>query len=324
MPMNAQVKEFNIYVELINNKEDGCSGKLELKLPPNWKASSLTKPFAFTRAGEKANFSFIVNTPVLQQKTYEIKAVATVDGKTYSEGYKLINHRDLDQTVIYYPAVSMIKAIDVKIKPGLHIGYVMGVGDEVPDAVTQLGASMQLLTTEDLSKAKLDKFDAIVIGTRAYAVRQDLNTYNLRLLQYAKNGGHLIVLFQTPEFIPNQMAAYPAELPGNPEEVSEEDSPIKILDAGHRVLSFPNKITAGDFNNWVEQRGSKFFSKWDTHYTPIISTQDIGQLPQSGGWLMAPYGKGYYTYFAYSLHRQLPYGITGAYRIFANLLSYGN
>jgi hypothetical protein len=297
---------------------------LELKLPPNWKASSLTKPFAFTRAGEKANFSFIVNTPVLQAKTYEIKAVATVDGKTYSEGYKLISHRDLDQTVIYYPAVSMIKAIDVKIKPGLHIGYVMGVGDEVPDAVTQLGASMQLLTTEDLSKAKLDKFDAIVIGTRAYAVRQDLNTYNLRLLQYAKNGGHLIVLFQTPEFIPNQMAAYPAELPGNPEEVSEEDSPIKILDAGHRVLSFPNKITAGDFNNWVEQRGSKFFSKWDTHYTPIISTQDIGQLPQSGGWLMAPYGKGYYTYFAYSLHRQLPYGITGAYRIFANLLSYGN
>jgi hypothetical protein len=118
------------------------------------------------------------------------------------------------------------------------------------------------------------------------------------------------------------MAPYPAELPNNPEEVSEEDSPVKILDNNHPVLNFPNKITTVDFDNWVEQRGSKFFSKWDSIYTPIISTNDVGQSPQSGGWLMAPYGRGNYTYFAYSFHRQLPYGVTGAYRILANLLSY--
>ncbi len=133
-----------------------------------------------------------------------------------------------------------------------------------------------------------------------------------------KNGGHLIVLFQTPEFIPERMAPYPAQLPGNSEEVSEENSPVKILDVNHRVLNYPNKITSVDFENWVEQRGSKFFSKWDKTYTPIISTYDVGQSPQSGGWLMAPYGKGHYTYFAYSFHRQLPYGVDGPYRILAN------
>jgi hypothetical protein len=145
----------------------------------------------------------------------------------------------------------------------------------------------------------------------------------MRLLEYAKNGGHLIVLFQTPEFIPDRMAPYPALLPGNSEEVSEENSPVKILDVKHRVLNYPNKITFVDFENWVEQRGSKFFSKWDSSYTPLISTYDVGQSPQSGGWLMAPFGKGHYTYFAYSFHRQLPYGVEGTYRIMANLLSYG-
>jgi len=119
------------------------------------------------------------------------------------------------------------------------------------------------------------------------------------------------------------MAPYPAELPGNSEEVSEENSAIKIFNVHDRVLNYPNKITLKDFDNWVEQRGSKFWSKWNTNYVPIISTQDVGQSPQSGGWLMANYGKGYYTYCAYSFHRQLPSGVEGAFRIIANLISYG-
>jgi hypothetical protein len=162
-----------------------------------------------------------------------------------------------------------------------------------------------------------------MIGTRAYAVRQDLNTYNQRLLDYAKAGGHMIVLFQTPEFVPQKMAPYPAVLPDNSEEVSEEDAPVKILAQQHRVLNYPNSITLKDFDYWMEQRGSKFFSTWDKAYTPIISTYDKGQAPQGGGWLMVKFGKGYYTYCAYSFHRQLPNGVTGAYRIMANLISYG-
>jgi hypothetical protein len=308
---------------LINNYDGTIKGELNLKVPPGWKVQPLQTPFIFTKAGEKNNFSIKVFLPAIEEKSYDIYAVATVDGKTYTEGYNLISHRDNDQVVSYHAAVATVKGINVNVVPDLNIGYVMGVGDEVPAGLQQLGAKVQLLNTTDLSSGRLDQYDVIMIGTRAYAVRQDLNIYNQRLLTYAKNGGHLIVLFQTPEFIPDRMAAYPAQLPGNSEEVSEEDSPVKFLNSNHRVLNYPNKITLKDFDNWVEQRGSKFFSKWDTAYVPIISTQDVGQTPQSGGWLMAKYGKGYYTYCAYSFHRQLPYAVEGAYRIIANLISYG-
>ena len=323
IPKNSKVKTFNAQVELINNYDGAIKGNLILEAPPGWKVQPIQTPFTFTKAGEKNNFSVKISLLAIEEKSYDIHAVATSNGKEYTQGYDLISHRDNDQSVLYHPAVATVKGINVNVVPNLNIGYVMGVGDEVPAGLQQLGAKVQLLNTNDLSSGRLDQYDVIMIGTRAYAVRQDLNTSNQRLLTYAKNGGHLIVLFQTPEFIPGKMAAYPAELPGNSEEVSEENSPVKILNVNHRVLNYPNKITLKDFDNWVEQRGSKFFSKWDTAYVPIISTQDVGQTPQRGGWLMAKYGKGNYTYCAYSFHRQVPYAVEGAYRIMANLISYG-
>jgi hypothetical protein len=123
--------------------------------------------------------------------------------------------------------------------------------------------------------------------------------------------------------VPSQFAPFKAELPRNAEEVSEEDSPVEILTPDAPVLASPNRITPADFQGWVEQRGSKFWSSWDPAYTPIIATRDKGQAPQKGGWLSARYGKGHYTYFAYAMHRQLPYGVPGAYRLMANLLSLG-
>jgi len=312
IPKNSKVKSFTAQVELINNYDGTINGELTLKAPPGWEVQPVLTRFTFTKAGEKNNFSIKVSLPAIEEKSYDMHAMATVNGKTYTEGYDLISHRDNDQVVSYHAAVATVKGINVNVVPDLNIGYVMGVGDEVPVGLQLLGAKVQLLNTNDLSSGRLDQYNVIMIGTRAYAVRQDLNTYNQRLLTYAKNGGHLLVLFQTPEFVPDRMAAYPAQLPGNSEEVSEEDSPIKFLNSNHRVLNYPNKIALKDFDNWVEQRGSKFFSKWDTAYVPIISTQDVGQTPQSGGWLMA-----------YSFHRQLPYAVEGAYRIMANLISYG-
>jgi LmbE family N-acetylglucosaminyl deacetylase len=323
IPKNSRIKSFIANVELINNYDGTIKGELILKVPSGWRVQPLQTPFTFTKAGEKNNFSIKISLPAIEEKRYDIHAVATANGKAYTEGYYLISHRDNDQAVSYHTAVASVKGINVNVVPNLNIGYVMGVGDEVPAGLQQMGAKVQLLNTNDLSSGRLDQYDVIMVGTRAYAVRQDLNTYNQRLLTYAKNGGHLLVLFQTPEFVPDRMAAYPAQLPGNSEEISEEDSPVKFLNSNHRVLNYPNKITLKDFDNWVEQRGSKFFSKWDTAYVPIISTQDVGQTPQSGGWLMAKYGKGYYTYCAYSFQRQLPYAVEGAYRIMANLISYG-
>ena len=161
-----------------------------------------------------------------------------------------------------------------------------------------------------------------MIGTRAYAVREDLKTYNARLLDYVRAGGNMIVLYNTQEFVPNTFAPFPGELPRTAEEVSEEDSPVTILVADTSGASTGRtRSPTADFGGWVEQRGSKFFTKWDASYTPMIATYDKGQAPQSGGWLTARVGKGTWTYFAYALHRQLPYGVAGAYRITANLLA---
>jgi hypothetical protein len=199
----------------------------------------------------------------------------------------------------------------------------MGIGDEIPAAIAQLGANVRLLTADDLRAGDLKAFDAIVTGTRAYAVRDDLKTYNDRLLRYARDGGNLIVLYNTQELVPRQHAPFPGELPRDAEEVSEEDSPIEILAPQDATLTGPNRITKADFDGWVEQRGSKFWSAWDAAYTPIVAAWDRGQPPQKGGWLHARVGNGHYTYFAYALHRQLPYGVPGAYRLLANLLSLG-
>lgn len=323
IPLHTKVKSINLKVEVVNNFDSAIVGNIKLNAPAGWKVEPLQSPFSFKRAGEKLTYSFKVTMPSVTEKLYEVAAVAFANGKAYTQGYDLITHRDVDQSIYYRSATAVIKGLDVKVHPGLRIGYVMGVGDEVPGALEQLGANVHLLTPADLANSALSTYDVIMVGTRAYAVRQDLKTHNRRLLEYTKNGGHLVVLFQTPEFVPETMAPLTAHLPGNSEEVSEEDSPVEIIRKQHPVLNYPNAITENDFDNWVEQRGSKFFSTWDSAYVPIISTHDIGQAPQKGGWLMANYGKGHYTYCAYSFHRQLPYAVKGAYRIMANLISYG-
>ena len=164
-------------------------------------------------------------------------------------------------------------------------------------------------------------FDAIVVGTRAYAVRDDLREHNERLLEYARRGGNLVVLYQTQEYVPDAMAPYAASLPRGAEEVSEEDAPVRLPRPDHPLLTTPNQITEADFDGWIEQRGSKFFAEWDAAYTPLVETHDRGQSPQLGVWLTARVGEGRYTYMALALHRQLPYGVPGAYRILSNLLS---
>jgi len=311
-----------VEVEVANNDARGTKGELRLNLPAGWRAEPSSTAFAFARVGEKARYTFAVTPSGIGTRDYTIDAVATANGREYREGYDVIAKRDLETRYLYHASTTTVRGVDVKIAPGLKVGYVMGVGDEVPSGIAQLGVDVQLLTSRDLASADLSRFTAIMTGTRAYGVRDDLRTYNQRLLEYVKNGGNLIVLYNTPqEFDPKQFAPFPAVLPRDAEEVSEEDSPIEILAPNRAEFTTPNRITQADFDGWVEQRGSKFFSSWDAAYTPMIATHDQGQPPQRGGWLTATYGKGHWTYFAYAFHRQLPYAIPGAYRLLANLLS---
>lgn len=323
IPLGAAKKVVPIEVNLLNNVHGDNRGTLSLRVPSGWTVTPASQNFAFTRSGERAIYRFTVSAPAVEEKEHRVEAVATVGGADYTEGYDVIDHRDLGLRYLYAPSAAAVRGINVTTVPNLSVGYVMGVGDQVPEGIRQLGYQVTLLGANDLATGDLSHYDTIVTGTRAYAVREDLKTYNQRLLDYVNNGGNLVVLYNTQEFDPKQFAPFPAELPQRAEEVSEEDSPVKILAPGHQAFNWPNKITTADFSDWVEQRGSKFWTTWDTAYTPMLETFDKGQEPQHGGWLHAKYGKGNYTYFAYAFHRQLPYGVPGAYRLLANVLALG-
>ncbi len=323
VPLSNAAKSVTVRVELVNNHDGQLTGTLRFRLPQGWTARPDAQPFTFAHAGERAQFTFAVSAASLESREYRLEAVATANGREYRQGYLTIEHRDLETRYLPREAVTIVRGVNVDVAPALKIGYVMGIGDDVPSAIAQLGAQVRLLAREDLATGDLRQFDAIVTGTRAYAVREDLKTYNRRLLDYVRDGGNLIVLYNTQELVPGTFAPFPGTLPADAEEVSEENSPVQVLAADEPVLNQPNRISPADFDGWVEQRGSKFWSEWDGAYTPVIATWDTGQAPQRGGWLHARYGKGHYTYFAYALHRQLPYSVPGAYRILANLLSLG-
>ena len=323
VPLQAMPKQVAVTVDLLHNHEGATSGQLALTLPAGWTAAPATQPFTFARAGERRTYAFTVAMPTLEDRAYTITAVATAQGIRYAEGYELIDQRDLELRYVYRPSTVHVRGVDVTVAPKLTVGYVMGVGDQVPAGIAQLGYPVTLLGEADLATGDLARFDTIVTGTRAYAVREDLKTYHQRVLEYVRQGGNLVVLYNTQELIPGRFAPFPAEHGPRAEEVSEEDAAVRILVPTAPVLTWPNRITQADFGGWVEQRGSKFWATWDPAYTAMIETADQGQAPQRGGWLQATYGKGTYTYFAYAFHRQLPYGVPGAYRLLANLLALG-
>ena len=256
----------------------------------------------------------------MEEKPYSITAVGTYEGKDYREGYHTAGYPGLRPYNLYRSSVYRATGVSVKLAPGLNIGYIVGAGDDVPQSLASLGIAVHFLSAADLANGKLSQFDVILLGVRAYAAREDLKIYNGRLLEYVKNGGVVIVQYNTQEYDHNY-GPFPYTMGSNPEEVTDEHSKMEILAPSNPVLNWPNKITDKDFENWVEERGSKFLATWDAAYQPLLETHDPGQEPQKGGLLYAKYGKGAYIYNAYAFYRQLPEGVPGAYRLFANMLS---
>ncbi len=296
----------------------------ELEVPAGWAVWPPAVRHDFARRGEVAEASFSLQPPPAWHGEISVQATAraTLRGivRDFGDGYQTIDHQDLPLARLRIPARTVVRSVATRALDGLAIGYVMGAGDEVPAAIQALGATVRLLDESDLAGAELGDFAAIVVGTRAYAVRRDLAEHNQRLLDYARGGGNVVVLYQTQEFVPDEMAPWPASLPPGAEEVSEEDAPVEFLLPDHPLLTVPNRISGADFNGWLEQRGSKFFADWNPAWTPLVETHDTGQPPQRGIWLTAETGAGRYSYLALALHRQLPHGVPGAYRILANAL----
>src|SRR5260370_7955281 len=200
------------------------------------------------------------------------------------------------------------------------IAYIEGSGDDVPAALEALGVHVSFLSAKGLGSGELRKYDTILVGVRAYAVRPDLIANNGRLLEYVKNGGVVVVQYNTPEFDHNY-GPYPYVMSNDPEEVTDERSVVTILDPKNPLFTWPNVITSKDFDGWVEERGSKFLVSWDKRYEPLLETHDAEQDPQNAG-LVSPRSQNRpHIYNAHDFYRQLPLGVTGAYRIFANMLS---
>lgn len=321
-PIAAANATFNASVKVLNNVKGNATGQVRLQLPDGWTATPAAAPFSFTNEGEIANFTFKVTAPRVAAGTdYKVQAVAEYAGKQYTEGYEVIAHRDNEPRHLYRPATMAVRGLAVNVAPHLHVGYVMGVGDEVPGALAQIGVKVTMLGAGELANGNLDGYDAIIVGIRATAVRDDLKAYSKRLLEYCERGGNLIYQYQTQEFDAAPYGPYPYKLGARAEEVSEEDSKVTILDPAHPVFNWPNKITDADFQGWVEERGSKWMSTWDERYKPLLESHDREQAPQKGGLMYAQYGQGTFVYAAYAFYRQLPAGVPGGYRLFANVIS---
>jgi hypothetical protein len=272
------------------------------------------------RDGEDQTLAFTVSPGAIQAGDFKITAVAEYEGKRYQEGYRMVGYAGVRPYPFYRPAVYRAVGVDVKSAPGLRLGYLPGTGDEVPQALEDLGQHVRILAESDITQGDLSQFDAILLGPRAYAVRPELKSANNRLLEYVKNGGVLIVQYNLQGF-DRDYGPYPFSLGANPQKVVDEASKVTLLKPESPVFSWPNRITAADFTGWVEERGHGFMSTWDKQYEPLVETQDPDQDPQLGGLLLARYGKGAYVYDAFALYRQLPVGVPGAYRLLANLVS---
>ncbi len=299
-------------VVLRNLSKGPLSGQLRV-------TGQATVPFQLEREGEEIRLPLTVPLTA-KVADYPLEATAELAGKTYSTEVRAIAPPGLRTTYLRKPAKHLLRVVDVKVAAGLKVGYVMGSGDDVPEAIRQLGVPVELLSPEEIASGDLSRFTTLMLGIRAYATRDDVKKHNARLLDFVKRGGTLIVQYNTPEF-DNNYGPYPYTMTARTEEVSEENSPIKILKPDHPQFRTPNAITKADFDGWTEQRGSKFWMTWSPEYTPLIETHDTGQAPQEGGWLEARHGQGLYIYCAYAWYRQLPAGVPGAYRLFANLLS---
>jgi hypothetical protein len=318
VPLSA--KSFVVTAVVHSNVKGPAKGAVRLELPAGWRSEPPSAPFSTEADGDDRSATFQVTPGNLREQAYQIAAVAMYDGRQYAEGYQITGYPALRPYYLYRPAICKTSGVDVKVAPGLRVGYVMGSGDDVPSSLEHVGVKVSFLAPADIATGDLSKFDAILLGVRTYAAREDLKTYNNRILDYVNNGGVVIVQYNTPEFDHN-FGPYPYTMTSNPEEVTDEASKVNILDPTSPVFNWPNRITEKDFAGWVEERGSKWLKTWDPRYRALLETHDEGQEPQKGGLLYAKYGKGIYIYNAYAFYRQLPQGVPGAYRIFANLIS---
>jgi LmbE family N-acetylglucosaminyl deacetylase len=318
VPLAAASLQRRVVATITNNTTRPISGKIVLMTPPEWKLTSEVKTFDIQQSGGRSAISFNLALPRnAAVGSFKISAAATVDDRTYDNTMRVISYPHIQTRRFYKPAVTDLRLIDVKTSK-TRIGYIAGSGDRVPEAIRQMGYNLEMISPEQLASGDLDRYDSIVVGIRAYQVRQDVVANNKRLLDYANAGGNLVIQYQLPSYAAQQrLLPFPAQMGPR---VSDETAKITILKPEHPLMSSPNPINAADFDGWVQERNLYNFMTMDPKYVGLLEAHDEGEAPNNGGLVVADVGRGRYVYTSYSFFRQLPAGVPGAYRLFSNII----
>ena len=316
-----------VRVTVTNHAPGAARAQVELQLPSDWKATPASAPVTFSREDEEMTVRFALQPPAaVKPGRMNLKAIAREGTTAFDVGYQVIEYPHTTRRhVLREPAV-VVNALDVKVKPNLTVGYVVGVGDEIPQALEQIGATVVFLSADDLAWGDLNRFDVIMTGVRAYERRADLRANNQRLIDYARVGGTVIVNYNKLEFNDAQYGPYPGRV--GRERVTDENSVVRLLQPQHPVLTTPNRISDADWKGWVQERGLYFFDTGgrDPQYVDLLEFEDpfpSNKGPKRGALVEAKVGQGRWIYVGLGLWRQLPAGTDGAFRLMANLISLG-
>jgi LmbE family N-acetylglucosaminyl deacetylase len=318
VPISSINQTRRITIRLTNNSQHSVNGQVRLRLPKGWTAHPAEVPFEIHEKNARTAVNFDLTFPAaLQAGSFTIDAEAMVGGQTFDREMHTIEFPHIQTHRLYPLARATVRVLDLKVAP-VRVGYITGSGDEVADAIRQMGLQVTMLGEDELSMGDLSRYDVIVAGIRASQVRPDFAANNVRLLDYVRNGGTLIVQYQRADYVERGLAPLPAKIGPR---VTDENAIVTILQPQHPAFNFPNKITAADWKDWRQERTLYDMTALDAKYIPLLESHDPNEPAQNGGEVYLELGRGKYVYTSYAWFRQLPEGVPGAYRLFANLLS---
>lgn len=319
-------KEADVAVHFKSNLNNAIDYPFSINYSDKW--STANNNFTYkTAASNMSNYVSSIFKP--KEKGKNIKEVISLhvkrgDAVQYAGYKKSISYNHIPYINYFKEATANLEQVNINIT-GKKIGYIVGAGDKVPVALEQMGYEVTLLTEKELAKNNLAQFDAIISGVRAYNTNEWLNSYYEKLMSYVKEGGNLVVQYNTSTNIgPLKAKIGPYNFDISRTRVTDENATVNFVKPAHKVLNYPNKITADDFKGWIQERSTYHAANYDKAFETIFSMNDAGEKPDEGSLIIAPYGKGYFTYTGLVFFRELPAGVTGAYRLLANIIALNN
>ena len=308
VPVSELGRPRSVVVRVESNAQAPIAGVVHVDAPSGWTVAPAESSFDLTGKGQGMALGFtVIPARTAAPGRYVLSAMATAGGRRFSLSMRTLSYPHIQTHRLFAPAQAQVHVLDLAVAP-VKVGYIMGSGDQVPEALRRMGLPVTLIDPDALATGDLGRFDTIVVGIRATEARPDFSAFNGRLLDYVRRGGTLIVQYQQNDYAAKSLVPFPAQMAAR---VTDETAAVSILAPEHPAFSFPNRIGPADFDGWVQERNLYAFTSFDPRYTPLLESHDPGEAPQQGGELYAKIGKGQFVYTAYAWFRQLPAGVPG-------------